>query len=249
MFIKPKKLSYLNVSISKYELFYKSKDMDDAICILYNINLSDLDLINIDNYYDLSQSVIDFREQKINKRYSHIILDDVKFYYKDINKITYGEYLDCLSYIKSNDITKLMSIFYRRGTERKFDSIDFEPYEFDIDIRSQYFRDKPVSYFFQIKSDLEKLDNIIKTSFKSLFESDEEQTNVDQLEGRDKAMFIHNQKIKQSYNDRAWEYVTYTLSNEDITKFDEVYNKPLFTIFNYLLLQRDMELRSKNKGM
>lgn len=247
MNIDVKKISYTNLTIGQYQQIHNVNDIDRLISILYEIPLEDLDLIDMDNYIELTRSLDGFKKN-INKRYSYILIEDTEFYYKDIGSLTYGEYLDCLEYIKSNDLTKLMSIFYRRGTKRKFDSILFEPYEFDIDIRSKYFIEKPVSYFFQIKSDLEKLDKIINTNFETLFESDEEETTtkVDELEGRDKAMFIHNQKIKQSYNERAWEYITYSLSNEDITKFDEVYNKPVFTIFNYLLLQRDMDLRSKS---
>ena len=198
----------------------------------------------IKKYNDYFKSLHSLKKPQFNK-VNTLKWNNYNFAYKDIYSLTFGEYLDATNYANSNEIAKLMAIFYRLFEPRKLDKPKLEPYDFDINYRSEFFKTIPSIFFFQIKHDLEKLDKIISKNYKDLFEEEQETQEVEAVDKRTEAQFLHEQRIKQSFQKNAWKYTAYALSNNDATKLDEVYNTNLFTILNVLRLEKDLELRRK----
>ena len=238
-------ISYKDITIEQYIKIINESDIDKVIDILFDI--PDLDLMDIKEYNKLIISVNKLKLQK-NFRFDEINIKGIKLRYKPIHTLTFGEYLDILNYIKNDDIHSLYCIFWRSVIKERtlLDNYILEDYNFDINWRKKLFHNESIQYYFQIKEDIERLDSIINKNYKTIFTEDkEEDVIVEDLDARTKAQYEHERKIKESFSKNAWEYTVYSLCNDDITKINEVYSQNLFTVFNFLKLRKDLELRNK----
>ena len=234
------------LTIEEYKKLNIIEDEEDLIKFVYNYDTEYLDSIDVDVYNSLINEIKDYKNY-ITRKFEYIQLGDYRFYYKNYKKLTLGEYLDIHNYIKSNEIHKVYSIMYRLSIKEQtiFDSRVLEDYIFDIEHRQNVFNNVSIKYYFQILDDLYEMSELIKKNYKLIFDEKEKNVDISKLEGAAQQQYLHNKKIKESYDKNAWEYIVYHLSNEDITKFDEIYNKNIFTIFNTLLLRRKLELHNK----
>ena len=235
------------LSVKKYKKLLRCKDYDEMVGVVFDLTPPEIDLLPMDEYNEKLQQIFILKKQRYT-RYESLTIQGETLFYKGWKSLTYGEYLDMLNYSKEDKIEHLYAIFFRREIQQPsiFDSRKLEPYDFDIEHRARLFLGADIKYFFTIKNDMEQLDGIIQRNYKILFE-EEEQIDPSQItDGRERAMFIHNQRIKQAYNQLAWEYVTHALAGEDATKYNDVYNLSLFTVLNSLKLSKSLELRNKS---
>jgi len=239
---------YDQITIEIFKKLSESKDLDGIIQSIFNLSEKDMDEMDMDEYTDLITKVGELKNY-IPKRYKYFELSkSVKLGYKDFKNLTLGEYIDIQTYIKNNDIHKLYCIFWRRIEKQGdiFDVDKLEDYSFDINHRSKIFNNQSIKYYFQIQSDLNKLDELIKKNFKIIFEDDVVEEKIDEIkDARLKAQYLHEKKIKESYNKNAWQYVAYSLAKGESTKLEEVYNLPLFRALSTLKLEREMEIKNK----
>lgn len=242
-------MTYDNIDVKTYQKILGVKGIDNLIPIIFNIPESELDVMDMDDYSVYLQKMGQLAKQQHNFKYDKFVKGKFEFYYKDIFKLTFGEYLDMIHYIKNNQISYLYAIFWRLKVDHKpLSKPILENYsDFDIDFRSKFFETCPSKYFFQIKNDIEKLDDLIKKKYKIIFEDDnqEEIELKDNMDARVKAQYMHEQKIKESFSKNAWEYTTYSLANGDVTKYEQIFNTSFILCLNVLKLQREMELKNK----
>jgi hypothetical protein len=236
------------LNVKKYKRLLKCNNYDEMIGVVYDLTPPEIDSLNMSEYNEYVRSLSHLKKQK-NTRLETMRLDcDTTLYYKHWKYLTYGEYLDSLNYAKNDQIEYLYAIFYRaeQSPPTKLNKRTLEPYTFDIDYRAELMLNAHIDFFFTIKKDLEELDGVIQRNYKILFEDDEEVNPEEIKDGRERAMFIHNQRIKQAYNQNAWEYTTHALAGEDATKYNAVYELGLFTVLNSLKLAKALELKNNS---
>ena len=244
---------------------YKTIDSDKL-----NINqyLNILDILESDNNLqvlskDLFYEITDLEPEKIEQLsdYSLVLIDwtlyikdlnnlnKIKkeyFGYKlrDLNNLNFGNYID-LDYflIQQNknriiDVVALMLL----GTEYKIEDIETSKEVVNKmktkDVISIY------NYFTSYRM------NIFK-QFSSLFEDvvdDDEEYTESQLEELKKEEEIKKKSDEKVYSN--WLETAYMLTNKDITKNDEILNKPLLSVLNYLTwlkTENDKEIQRMKK--
>jgi len=237
------------LTVKKYKKLLKCKGYDSMVGVVFDLTPPEIDDLDIKEYNSKVKEILKLKKRK-EKTYKELSIGENTLHYKGWKSLTYGEYLDTLNYAKEDKIEYLYAIFYRVeiSPQTPLNKRELEPYDFDIDHRAKFLENADIKYFFTIKKDMEKLDEIINKNYRTIFE-EAENTDVTQIkDAREKQMFLHNQRIKQAYNQNAWEYTTHALSGEDPTKYNAVHNLPLFTVLNSLKLSKSLELKNKTKG-
>ena len=246
MSLKKKYKHIGELPIDEYLWLSEVSDIDIVADFLFPDD--DLDILSLSEYNSYIKECAEFKNYK-TKRYNQIKLsENIVLKYIDPLKLTIGEWLDASNYARDNDIYSLLALFYRREEVEAtiWEANQLEQYNYNPKDRKLIFKDVPIKYYFQIKLDLEDIDRKIQTGYSILFDSDEiKETTVEFKDKRDEAMFIHNQKIKQSYEKNAWGYTIYSLAKGDITKIDDVYSQSMWKVFNILKLEKELELRNK----
>jgi len=172
------------------------------------------------------------------------IIDD--FTCIDINKLKLGEFID-LEYFFSesyiDNIFKICAILYRKTKKDEWGHLLYEPYHLiDINERSKYFEDLPISYIFGIiKYYLDFKETIISTYqllFEPIINENEIEEEIIEYDPEEQEQ-IKKEEILTKW---GWENVIYKLSNSDITKYDDITNLPLIFVLNHLSYMKDLNL-------
>jgi hypothetical protein len=174
------------------------------------------------------------------------------FTYKDVNyvgvafnKITFGEYVDIINFIKNEasiymNIHKLLSILYRPEINGKIRPYDIEQHE----IQSELFKDLPLMYFFGIFKNLFTFLAQMRKDFVVLFGEDDD-LPIRQKEEKDE---------EEEQSNLPWYKMIMSLTGDDFTKIDYVTARPLVECFNHLTYiklkvedQNQLILQQQNK--
>lgn len=242
-------ITYDSVNVNQYKKLINARGIDEIIPIIYNKSEFELDEMDMDEYSNLIKGLAGLRFNH-NVIYHSINYEGQELKYKNIFDLNFGEYIDLINYIKGNEIEYIYAIFFRRIIDTPpLSTPILEDYSFNINYRANIFKNYSIKYFFQIKKDIEKLDEIIQKRYSIIFQDDKKEiiTNDIEMDERVKAQFIHEQKIKESFSKNAWEYTVYSLANQDITKYEQIYNTNLFLVLNVLKMQRELELKQKKR--
>lgn len=161
----------------------------------------------------------------------------------DINKLSFGEFIDLEYYFNLNyfeNLSKICAIMYRKTKTNEWGDLVFEDYSnINIEKRSEVFDELPISYIYGIidyyLTFKKKLFSTYETLFEPQIEGDEDETNYDAEDLKE----MENEKAMQQW---GWENVLYKLSNNDITKYDQITKMPVIFIFNQMSFIKDMKL-------
>lgn len=169
------------------------------------------------------------------------------YHYKDINKLTLGEFID-LEYYFSEDylinLPKIAAIFYRQIKLDDWDNIIWEPYDnIDLDKRSDEFYDIPITNAIGLIDEYLRFKELFHSTYVNLFEptideSDEELDPIEEMTPED-IVEEANEKKQAKW---SWETILHNLSNGDLTKYNELTNLPVIFIFNQLSFRKDLNL-------
>lgn len=194
------------------------------------------DDMDLDDMNNLINDILWLKNEPSNNFKRHI--DDLEII--DINKITFGEFLDLEYYFTDyyNNLGKICAVMYRKHRIDEWGIKRYEPYpEYDINERAMFFEDKSITDVYGIiKYYLDFKEMINKTY--DLFEPSIDDDELDELDEED----IEAEKQEKVYRNWVWENILHKLSNGDITKYDDILKKPIIFIFNQLSFQKDMKI-------
>lgn len=161
----------------------------------------------------------------------------------DINKLSFGEFIDLEHYFTEdyyNNLFKICAILYRQTKIDEWGNVLYEPYEnIDIDERSKSFNELPITYVYGVFKYYLEFKQLLMTTYDKLFEpvfTDEEDINEYDPEEQ-KAIEEEKKIIKWS-----WENVIYKLADGDVTKYEKITSLPVIFVFNQLSYLKDMNL-------
>lgn len=201
-----------------------SEDIEDLDIEEVTVMLADIKYIN-------SEPSKNFKRQ----------LDD--YYYKPLDKLTIGEYID-LEFYFSKDYNKhighIASIVYRQKSTNEWGVTIYEPYAFSPRDRHELFDEYKINDIYGIIPEFIAFRENFMDTYGNLFhdendsEDDEDKPTTSQ-ESKDL-------KLKKSEMKWGWERLIYSLCNEDLTKFEDVTNLPLIMTFNMLAMKKELNL-------
>jgi len=209
----------------------------EIISILNNIMSDDelFDELYVDELNDMVLKLSWIKREPSNNFKSKVLDYEII----DINKLTFGEFLD-LEYLFSDYYTnfnKICATFYRKVKEDEWGIKRFEPYPlYDIDKRALEFDDVIISDVWGIIKYYLDLKKLINDTY-DLFEPEIDEEDVE-LDEEDK---VEEEKEKV-FRNWAWENVLHNLSNGDITRYNEILDKPIIFILNQLSFRKDMKI-------
>ena len=164
-----------------------------------------------------------------------VTLEDVdlsgeKLYFKPYDQLTLGEYIDIETYLSTGMISHILSVLYRRRTGGGLDKYEFEPYSnVSVDFRANLFNELEWDGLSAPVLELRKFrDGLIET-YKSIFEGDDSEEMYEDDMTDDE---LEKEKAKKLHEQFAWESFILFLANDDVTKWDEITNLPVYLAFN-----------------
>lgn len=162
-------------------------------------------------------------------------------------KLTLGAWIDLDYYLKdfSNNITKIISVLYRKIKIDEWGNDVFEPYSFDIDERSSIFEQYPIFDVYAAITEFIKFREQIIKKYSFLFNTEEEgDLTEEETEGLSEADVIElNSYLKKEEEKRklSWSYTVLNLAGGDETKMKDVFNLPFLMVFNNMYTKKIFE--------
>lgn len=166
---------------------------------------------------------------------------------KNINKISLGEFIDLDHYFSDDYIKNLhliCSILYKRYKTDEWGNEIEEPYIYDINTRSELFLDIPIGTVYGIIDYYINFKGVISEKYIIIFQDElgeleeTEGLSEEEIEDINKEIEADRKKVVWS-----WPVLINNLSNNDITKYDEITNIPAVMVFNDLLMRKVMDIR------
>ena len=161
----------------------------------------------------------------------------------DFNKLELGAYIDIEFFKKDlfKNFHLILAILYRKTRENEWGEIIYEPYEYDINNRSEIFLDISINDVYGLINHYHNFYENFINNYATLFNQEvpeEELDPVDELTEEDKKEI----KKEQERAKWAWEILIHNLSEKDITKYDEILKLNLIFVFNHLSFKKIFNL-------
>lgn len=215
----------------------------DIISVILQIPYHEIIQLNPEKMIELSMYI----QNKINEsniEYQKTFkFKDVEYGGVNLMKMTFGEYIDLASLMKSDiyiymNIHKICAILYRPIESKTKKDYVIKKYNInDHEEQSEEFKELPVKYFFGAFSNLYNYINQMKKDFVVLFGEDRDDLPDD----------IKKDKKKDEENNLPWYKMIMALTDDDFTKIDYVTGRPVIECFNHLtyLTIRNEEIKQK----
>jgi hypothetical protein len=229
--------SWNDVTLYQYQELLKSmrngEDMLDIFSILLNTTPDDPIIEDMD--YDEVKKEIDelgwLKLEPIGQLNSKID----EYTIKSFKNITLGEFIDIEHYyIEAVDNLHIISsILYRKQMIDKWGNIEWEPYEYNIESRSEIFLDQPITKVVGVLNGYIDFRTKFLNSYENLFQ-ESNNDDFEELTGREKIDAQKEEMENKAKSKWSWESILLGLSNNDVTKFDDLFKTSLILVFNTL---------------
>lgn len=174
---------------------------------------------------------------------SEIEIQGVKYFYKGLNTMTLGEFIDLEYYFGISYITQMpiiCSILYRQQKIDDWGHVNIEPRQYDIKERSKYFLDLKVPEVYGVLQDYLSFKKRFMDSYQDLFLEPEVDDSQDELPTNIEEQ--NDEKMQKLMSKWAWERVIYRLGKRNLLKFHEITELPLVLVFNHLSMLKDLKI-------
>ena len=211
----------------------------EILATLADINSEDIEDLDIEEV-TVMLADIKYINSEPSKNFKRQLND---YYYKPLDKLTIGEYID-LEFYFSKDYNKhighIASILYRQKSTNEWGVTIYEPYAFSPRDRHELFDEYKINDIYGIIPEFISFRENFMETYGNLFhdntaEDDDEVRPTNSEEAKE----IQQEKSQLKW---GWERLIYSLCNEDLTKFEEVTNLPLIMTFNMLAMKKELNL-------
>lgn len=170
-----------------------------------------------------------------------------EFKFKPLEKLTLGEFIDLENLFSKGyylNIKKILAILYRRVTEDQFKNEYFEPYNFDLEKRTEFFNDFRMNNAQSIIDKYVKYREFFISKRKTLFKNDDEkeieENEIDEPKTREE---IEEEKQEKVFERWGWEFMIYKLCKGDLTKVEAVTELNLILVFNFEAMKKELNVK------
>lgn len=213
------------------------------LSILCEIDKDDeyFDDLDIDDITDLINKS-KFLDTPPNKNWDKVI---DKYHFIDLNKITVGEWIDLDNFLMKDmlgNFTKILSILWRQKSTDKWGNIEWEPYTYNINLRSREFEFIKIGSVYGVIEYILSWREKILENYKAILTSDDgdklDETEKEGLTEADIVEIEADLKKERAKLDFSWLKFVWDLSGEDITKMKDVLSTGfILTMNTQMMLQ------------
>lgn len=229
----------------------EEEKMYDLLTVVLGIPYNILRELETEKLIELStyvQNKVENNEVEYIERFEY---NGVEYGGLNLNKMTFGEYVDLASYMKNEssvymNINKICSVLYRpiienKGTKYKIEQYNIEQQEEQWEL----FKELPLKYFIGSFRNLFTYLTQIKKEYEVLF--GEERTDLPENDP--------NNNEKEEESNLPWYKMIMALTGEDFTKIEYVTRRPIMECLNHLtfltikneeIRQKQLEIQNKN---
>jgi hypothetical protein len=201
------------------------------ISIATGLDIEEIKDANWESIYDASNSLADYFLTQSEKFYNDFIFNGQKYRFIDLDNLTFGEFIDIDEFLsrpltkRQSELNHLMALFYREvGDDNKLVKYDASK----VGDRALLFKMLPVKYLKGSMSFFFAFREHITKKYPLLFSSDGIQDNLE------------TEKTFEGF--WGWYATLIYLSNENILQVQEVAQRHLLEIFNYLTYMKDLNM-------
>jgi hypothetical protein len=236
--------SWNDVTLYQYIELSKAdgNDMIDVFSILLNTTPDDplIEDMNYDDVVDELSKLGWLSVEPIGQLNSKV--DDL--YIKKFNNITLGEFIDIEHYFSEpiDNLHIICSILYRQTIKNKWNTIEWEPYDYNVEERGELFLDQPITKVIGVLSGYIDFRTKFLKSYENLFQESNDDDDFEDLSGREKIDAEVSRLENKAKSKWSWESILLGLSNGDVTKFDELFKTSLILVFNTLSAKKVLGL-------
>jgi hypothetical protein len=218
----------------------------ERFCILAGITNDDdrIEDIDIDELDEVYQTLY-FLNTTPNPNPKEIVGD---YRLININKISLGEFIDIDSFLQNNmyeNLSKILSILYRKHKVDEWGEIQYEPYGFDLNLRKDNYDSLYIYDVYGAIEEFIKFRELIINTYTVIFSTDnndddltdEEKEGLGEEEIEEINREIEKGKKKSQF---AWPSLAYDLAGEDIIKMREIFKLPLTYVLNMIVMKITM---------
>jgi hypothetical protein len=208
----------------------------EAVSILSDTDPEELEELTPEQLIDIASKVSFIKREPSNKPKQAV----KGFMLKPLDALTLGEFIDLEHYINHNvqNFTLLLSILYKRWKRDEWGNLVFEPYTYKLDERTDLFNEVSINEVFGAINNYALYSNDFKQRYENLFNPVIDEDEEVELDPED----IKAEAEEKVFNKWSWEKLLYDLSNQDLTKIDEVTDLPLVFVFNMLSMVEELQL-------
>lgn len=202
----------------------------DYISILYDCDVEEIEKLSITELFELEN--LSWIKQ-LPTNYEKEILD---FKLIDFHNIKLGEFIDVEHYISDlQNIPILLAILYHRFKYSEFNVLELEPYVYNPKDRVEIFEELSMYDCFGVIKAYISFHDMIMENYKELFYSEPSDEDEEEEMTEEVRKEIEEENKQKKF---SWEKLIYTISNDDITKFDKVTDLNLILVLNYLSMKK-----------
>lgn len=252
--------SWGDINVSQYQEIFSLKyiDKDDydinMISILKDVGLDELEDLSIDEFNDLIHIASFIKSPPKSRQIKdHLIIDDVKFYKKNISDLTIGEFVDMENLIMdlSENLSVILTIMFRMELKPSttYSKQVLEPYGDWIYHRSHLFEAVTITDVYYIITEYIKYRTQLFENYSGLFNTDGEDGDDDGYEeviedetGIQKRERLKAEATNSSIKKWGWDTFMLKLAKGDALKLDEVSEMSLIQGFNVLSIQKELDI-------
>jgi hypothetical protein len=243
-------MNWSDITVNDYVELYEdlmSGDADLIISSLYQVSLTGL--------YDLPYEEVKFYHSDsafiytpIPTIYKDVLsLDGTEFKLIDFERLEFGAFIDLesmLSGVYVNNITKILSILYRRYEDIKFIGTKYEPYDAWLDTRASLFNDLPLTDVYGVLSHYIRFRESIFTRYTGLFG---EKENYDEIDTSHMTRKEREELAKESKISKwGYELFLMKLANNEPLNVGKATELGLIEAMNILSMMQELQITPNN---
>jgi hypothetical protein len=163
---------------------------------------------------------------------------------KPFNKFTLAEWIDLEKYILDKNYKNIIALSYRKTKQDEWGNIQFEPYLFNCNERSNEFLEYPITDVFGVIESSIKFRDDLLNSFRELFESLEEEDFETTEEEKELMSEEEIKEIKEQIkkdNEKkhySWQKLLDDISGGNWSYIEDILNLPVIFVFNMMMMKK-----------
>lgn len=170
-----------------------------------------------------------------------------EYRWQDLNRLKLGEFIDIEHYIVEgySKAPIIAAILYKQVRKNDWGNTEWEPYEYDIEERSQQFQNLSISQICGIWETYRQWKEDFMSKYDVLFEDTSEEPDDlenEELTGREKLDQLKETLAANARSQWSWENVLWGLTNGDVSKFDAVFGCNVILVFNTLSMRKVLDI-------
>ena len=218
----------------------------EQLAILLDTDTTDpqIEELSIDEVFDIIKG-LNWLKSQPRSQFSEQI---DRYHWQDLNSLKLGEFIDIEHYLPDGyaAVPKIAAILYKKTRINDWENIEWEPYEYNLETRSQEFNNLSISQAFGILEKYGQWKTDFMSKYDTLFDDTsqepEDWQEEEELTGLEKLDLIKQEAVEKARKQWSWENILWGLTNGDVSKFDAVFGCNVILVFNTLSMRKVLDV-------